>query len=464
MGELIARILALFDDARPEAWRQSLTLAEEATQQYPYDWRAWHLRARASMICAGMFPSKRLDLWNSAERCTHRALALVVPDEAGTALAEVWLVLSVILDMQGEPAEALKAARRAATLAPTAPAPLAKLADMFRDLRRFDEADATYERALALQPGWAPALHCRSFLRFMQGRWQEAWEDYQHRWSSQEFLFTAGKPTWFVRGQSIDDLLGKPAWTGESLHNKTVLVWCEQGMGDTLWGLRYVNALQAQHPEARVVLSAPHMLVRHLEYNYPSCLVVGDVPGATLPPFDVHASLFSLPVLLKCYDPITPVPHSTPLPFRFTGKPHVGIVWGGSEGFLYDHQRSSPITAWKPVFDLTNVKLVSLQVGPREHERPEHVVNAARTIKDFSDTADVIAGLDLVVGVDTGTMHLAALMGKPTWWLANARRLDWRLNTGTTTTPWYEQARIWTMTTTWDALLAQVAAELQELR
>jgi ADP-heptose:LPS heptosyltransferase len=83
--------------------------------------------------------------------------------------------------------------------------------------------------------------------------------------------------------------------------------------------------------------------------------------------------------------------------------------------------------------------------------------------RDFQDTADLIAGLDLVITVDTAVAHLAASLGKPTWILLPAAKTDWRWQKERTDSPWYPSVRLFRQGSAgdWAGVIAQVRTALE---
>lgn len=111
---------------------------------------------------------------------------------------------------------------------------------------------------------------------------------------------------------------------------------------------------------------------------------------------------------------------------------------------------------------------VSLQHGTAakrlaEGHTPFVIRDACSTAKDFADTAAIVAGLDLVITVDTAMAHLAGSMGKPVWVLLAAVP-DWRWTLENDTTPWYPTARLFRMgrQDSWAEVMKRVAVELRE--
>ena len=120
-------------------------------------------------------------------------------------------------------------------------------------------------------------------------------------------------------------------------------------------------------------------------------------------------------------------------------------MWAGQArpslpGFAtLDRRRSAGLAAFEPLFDVPGVSFVSLQAGPAARQpRPPglELLDPMPEVEDFADTAAIIAGLDVVVSVDTSVVHLAGLVGKPVLLLD---RYDgcWRWLSGRRDSPWY---------------------------
>jgi hypothetical protein len=125
------------------------------------------------------------------------------------------------------------------------------------------------------------------------------------------------------------------------------------------------------------------------------------------------------------------------------------------------------LAAFQPLFDVEGISFVSLQAGPaaRQH-RPFglDMFDPMPDVKDFADTAAIIAGLDVVVSVDTSVAHLAGLVGKPVFLLD---RYDgcWRWLSGRLDSPWYPDMTIFRQQQPddWSGAMAEAAASLRSL-
>jgi hypothetical protein len=146
----------------------------------------------------------------------------------------------------------------------------------------------------------------------------------------------------------------------------------------------------------------------------------------------------------------------------------VGLVWSGNPQHSNDHNRSISLQAMSAIFDI-GARFYSLQKEPREADKAtlagrSEVVDLAGHLGDFTDTAALIACLDLVISVDTSVAHLSAAMGRATWILLPFTP-DYRWLLGRDDSPWYPAARLFRQDESRDYIrvLARVREELKTL-
>ena len=341
-------------------------------------------------------------------------------------------------------------------------------------LRLLDAAIANYDRAIAIKPDYADAYWNKSLTLLSSGDFDKGWELYEWRWLIAK---TALK-------QSV---AGKPLWLGvESLKDKTILLHSEQGLGDTIQFCRYAT-LVAQLG-ATVLLEVQLPLLELLRGLDGVCQLVAE--GSTLPPFDYHCPLMSLPLAFRTT--IGTIPANIPYikvdltkvaywqtKLGVHDKPRVGLVWSGGfrpnqpEVWATNERRNIPLTLMSRI-NSPEIDFYSLQKGePAESEllRQKHEVwpennlyNFTHELKDFSDTAALIENLDLVISVDTSTAHLAAAMGKPTW-ILNRYDSCWRWLLDRDDSPWYPTVKLYRQQRLgdWESVLDQVNTDLSKV-
>jgi hypothetical protein len=158
-------------------------------------------------------------------------------------------------------------------------------------------------------------------------------------------------------------------------------------------------------------------------------------------------------------------PNAAPaLPGR--GRRRIGLVWAGSPHNKMDLQRSMPAERFLPLFAATDADFVSLQVGPGAEQSvvfpQDRLIFAAHGhVRDFAETAGLVAQLDLVIGVDTAVIHLAGALGKPAW-LALTYAADYRWLQTRADTPWYPSIRLFRQGKRgdWPGVVADLCAAL----
>jgi ADP-heptose:LPS heptosyltransferase len=154
------------------------------------------------------------------------------------------------------------------------------------------------------------------------------------------------------------------------------------------------------------------------------------------------------------------------------GRPRVGLAWATyarrDVAFL-TRQKSIPLRELAPVLETPSVNFVSLQLGAAGDLSPignlaARVANFTPDIRDFGDTAAIMAELDLVISTDTSVAHVAGALGKPVW-LVDRFNTCWRWRLSRDRSPWYPTMRIFRQERfgDWSAPLARVAAALQAL-
>lgn len=364
---------------------------------------------------------------------------------------------AVTLMAQGRLDDALESCDRALALRPDSIEALNNRASVLQELGRFDAALATYDRIAAIAPDYAQAQLNRALLLLLSGDFARGWPAYEWR---------RKLPSWVERG------FAQAEWSGEEIAGKRLLLHAEQGFGDTIQFARYAEL--AAKRGANVILEVQPQLAPLLNGLFGVEVVAAGQEA--LPSFDLHSPLLSLPHLFATE--LTTIPGSTPYivapadritswaPRLPADGLRVGLAWSGHRDNARDVERSIPFARLLPLLDVTGTSFVSLQKDVRPGDagdvsRCSSMLDLRADLRDFADTAAVIAHLDLVITVDTAVAHLAGAMGKPVWLLL-PRIPDFRWLLDRTTSPWYRSARLFRkgQTDSWDDVIACVAAEL----
>lgn len=338
------------------------------------------------------------------------------------------------------------------------------LAVCLQDRADFAEARRHFDAALALDPAHANAATNLSLLDLLEGRFQDGWQRYERRWQS---------------NQMRERKFKMPRWRGEPLAGKHLYVYCEQGLGDTLHLCRYLPRLLAAG--ARVTCEVQPKTLGLLGASFPG--IAFQPAGASVPLTDYEVPLASLPGLYKT-DLSTidgKVPYLTvPAPRLARWRQiveaaapadqlRVGLVWYGSTIHKRDFWRSMTLKQLRPLADLPGISFFSLQVGERPSEFGDwpagRLHDLAPRFGDFTDTAAAIKALDLLISVDTSTVHAAGAVAQPAWVLL-PKSPDWRWLLERSDSPWYPSLRLFRQerVNDWDAVVAAVAQALPAAR
>ncbi|MBF0562350.1 MAG: tetratricopeptide repeat protein [Alphaproteobacteria bacterium] len=358
--------------------------------------------------------------------------------------------------------EAIGRYESALRLRPDYPEALINLGSAFKELGRFEEAFECFEQSLRIWPDYPEAQHNESLLRLLLGDLDSGWRQYEWRWQRKKSSLS---PRDF----------SQPLWCGEDISGKTILIHAEQGLGDTIQFYRYVS-LVAQRAGS-VILEVPGLLIRLLQQTG----TVSFVPkGQTLPPFDVHCPMLSLPRAFATTLQTIPggVPYLRAEEARVLSWRNrlpqdgfkIGIAWQGNPKNISDRGRSIPLFRFLPVGQVPGVRLISLQKdhGLEQLERLNDGMSVLSFGHDFDDGPDafldtvaVMRCLDLVITTDTAIAHLAGALGCPVW-VALKFVPDWRWMLEREDTPWYPSMRLFRQTAAgdWDGVFTRIAAEL----
>ncbi|MGR0188454.1 tetratricopeptide repeat protein [Azospirillum aestuarii] len=421
--------------------------------------------------------------WDDAAAALRSALALTPANDSALELlaaarhrtggeGETVTVLRRLLRLRPDAANgwhalslsepgALGSLHRALALQPEHRNALSGLANRLRDRREIAASLRLHDRAVRLQPSSAEARWNRSLARLLAGDLTGGWEDYEARWGVADF------PT-RPRG------LPQPLWSGEDIAGRTILLHEEQGRGDAIQFVRYAPLVAARG--ARVLLEVGADLLP-LFRGLPGVERVF-ARGEPLPAFDWQCPLLSLPRAFGTRLETIPaaVPYLTADPARAAAWRErlagdglkVGLVWAGNPQFAGDRERSPGLAALAPLLAVPGCRFFGLQLGPGHDElarrpTPPSFTDLEPEIRDFADTAAIMASLDLVLSSCTAPAHLAGALGVPLWLLLS-HAPDWRWLLDRADSPWYPTARLFRQPRPgdWAAVAEEAAAALAE--
>ena len=393
-----------------------------------------------------------------AAESAYREAIRVKPD-----YADAWTNLGNLLRDRNDMHGALRAFQHAMRCAPASPEPAYNLGVALEHFGLWDGALVAFQAAVECDARHVDAHWNGALALLRAGRFEEGFREYEWR---------------FERGEPAPRACAEPVWDGGDLAGRTILVWAEQGFGDTLQFLRFVPELARRG--ARVVLEVMDGL-QALASRIPGVAAVV-VRGAAPPAFDTHVALMSLPhkLALSCLPAGAPYLRAhDALAWQWRDRLAasgrradrelaVGLAWAGNPALRNSRERSPGFDVVRALLDVRGTRFFSLQKGAGCAELagralPANFVDLDREIASFDDTAAIIANLDVVVTCDTAVAHLAGALGKPT--LAMLPHMpDWRYGLDPHACAWYPAMRLFRQATRgdWADVLARVTHALED--
>ena len=359
--------------------------------------------------------------------------------------------------------EAIRSFEHAVSLDPRLASHHNHLGLSLSDAGRLDDALASLRRAVELDPKSAEFRENLGLTLLLNGNFEEGWPQYESRHQLERFK---------SRRPAID----VPMWQGEPVANRSILVYSEQGFGDTIQFVRYVPLLASMG--ASVTLAVQPRLIPLLSVlsNAASVIAIGEVHGR----FDFQCALLSLPHGFRTT--LANVPADVPylsadnaLVARW--REHIGrdgfkigISWRGSPNYQADHHRSIPLREFAPLAAIPGMRLISLQKGLGADQvagvefRVETLDERFDEAGAFVDSAALMMALDLVVSCDTSILHLAGALARPLF-VALRRVPDWRWLLDREDSPWYPTARLFRQRSVgdWSDVFDRIAVETRAL-
>jgi tetratricopeptide (TPR) repeat protein len=355
---------------------------------------------------------------------------------------------------------------RAMALEPGRPATALNWGLVLQHRGESDEALALYDRLLGADPAFHEARLNRGLARLARGDFAQGWDDYEARKA--------------LAPESGAGLPVAPEWDGSDLADRGIVVYAEQGLGDEIM---FASCLPDVVRAARAcIVECNPKLVALFRRSFPQASVFATGSAQTalraaelgaqwrtligsLPRFVRHARAdFPAHTGYLRADPAR-VRHWKERLARLPGRRKVGISWRGGAPSTQRSVRSIPLEQWRGVLQLRDVDFISLQYTDCSHE----IASVARdgqacvhhwreALDDYDETAALVSALDLVISVQTATVHLCGALGVTTWALISDTP-EWRYCESGDTMPWYPSVRLLRKQRSeeWPDVLAEVA-------
>ena len=373
--------------------------------------------------------------------------------------AEAWSNKGVTLLQRKKYADAMVCFNKSIDLEPGFAAAYSNKGLALHALNNFDDAIAQFNKAISLDPNYAEAYLNKSFSELILGRFLSGWKNFEYRWKVIDF---GGEEYIDIpKLNSLDHML-----------QKKILIWSEQGLGDTIQFFRYVLLLRDLGVD--IVFKIPELVKAIL----PARKNLAYTTKVTEGNFDFQLPLLSLPMIFGTS--VESIPKNINFisvsrdKFKFFSdivaskkKLKIGLACSGQKNHKNDSNRSIPLNLFDPILDEKyEYFLIQKEVRPEDEKflQSSVIQNMAHYIKDFSDTAAIIENLDLVICVDTSVLHLAGTLEKKSFLLLPFCP-DWRWQVDRIDTPWYPSVKIIRQTSPddWHQVICDLKAEIESL-
>jgi hypothetical protein len=296
------------------------------------------------------------------------------------------------------------------------------------------------QRAIQLAPDHPVAQFNLAVAYLLSGDYQRGWAQYEHRWNYEHLSGTLPK-------------FSQPRWMGQDIKDKTVLVIGEQGHGDNLQFVRFLNDIVERGAKVVLAVDASLMpLFKNLNINKIVAF------GEALPEFDYWTPIMSVPGIVG--STLSNLPQvqyylvadsELQQQWQKTLGPktrlRVGFCWSGRRDTWINRHKGMPFeTMLELIKRNPNYEWVNLQCDCTAEEEAQLIEAGVRAypgaVKTFADSAALIMHMDVILSVDTAVAHLSGALGRPVWVMLNQYSVDWRWLLNRDDSPWYSTARL----------------------
>jgi tetratricopeptide (TPR) repeat protein len=441
--ELYFNIARALDDLK--RYDEALSHYDQAIKLNPNYAEAWYNKG------VTLYDLKRYD-----EALSHYEQAI----KLNPNYAEAWYNKSMTLYDLKRYDEALSHYDQAIKLNPNYAEAWSNKGVTLYDLKRYDEALSHYDQAIKLRADFFDSYWNKSLALLTLGNFKDGWDLYSYRWEKPN----ADK----YRHNSIDELESP-----DNLTNKNILIWYEQGYGDTIQFSRYISKLtdlganvtfEVQKPLLRIFTEQKKLVTTSEIQNHSE--------------FDFQLPLLSLPKLFNT--DIGSIPNPSPIQIKSEEisiwkkklnlsdkKLNIGLAISGNPNHKNDSNRSMKLDDISSLLDIGNFFLLQKEINQVDLDNLNKKKNLnflGNQIDDFLDTASIIMNMDLIISVDTSLIHLAGSLNKQSY-LMLPWCPEWRWLLDRPDSPWYPSVKIFRQKYfgDWNSVIEDVKYELSSL-
>jgi tetratricopeptide (TPR) repeat protein len=331
-----------------------------------------------------------------------------------------------------------------------------------QSLKCYEEAEHHYDQAIKLKPDYTEAYFNKATKKLILGDFKNGWNLYQYRWKKKDF--EEYRYPQFKKLESVNNL-----------EKKKILIWHEQGMGDSIQFSRYIPKLI--NLGAIITFEIQKDLVSFFRTQF-KCEITDKV--SINENFDYETPLLNLPYVFTTS--IGTIPANQPYLKVKTekiidwkkkiklskNKLNIGIAISGNPNHKDNHIRSIPLENMKSLFQKANFFIIQKELSVIDMEflkKYPEIKFIGEEIINFSDTAAIVENMDLIISIDTSLIHLAGAMEKKSF-LMLSWSPEWRWLLDRSDSPWYKSIKIFRqkLIGDWNSVINQIEFELKKLK
>lgn len=312
-------------------------------------------------------------------------------------------------------------------------------AAILEDDSEIDEAIIYLNKAISLNPNDYRSIHALSLLQLSKRDYSLGLKNFEKRWLQNGLVYRHSDIT---KLRSI-----------ENIQNKKILIWNEQGMGDTINFSRYVRELIKLGANVTFEVQEPLFSLFTEQFN---CKIILQTSSKN---FDYQSPLMSLPYLFNMNN--HNIPSSKPYficnktKFEFWNKYldlsnkklNLGIAISGNNAHLKEYRRKIELKYFLKINEFCKIYIIQKNLTSEQkifvdQNKEFKFLGEDKNWIDFSDTSAIVENMDLIITIDTSLVHLSGAMNKKTLLLLS-KASDWRWPSQNENQPnWYDSVQV----------------------
>lgn len=359
----------------------------------------------------------------------------------------------ILLHEKSEHQEAIRAYDRAISLNPTMVDAWLNKGNSLHALGRYKDALNVYEEALRLEPHSHDVLWNKSLIDLTLGDFTAGWQAYESRFKAKK-----GIASFFGKIRRLESL--------KKIKGKKILVWWEQGYGDSIQFYRYLNAVSELGGDVIFYAQSPLLRLMKESFVFKCTDRLADIGRA-----DFQIPLLSLPGLFLSHSlspknggPYLRVSEASvkywqdKLKIQSGERLNIGLAVSGSSQHSSNSLRSIHPNLLSEID--ANFFLIQKDVEKNSSEwvsQHSNYLNCGNLIEDFYDSASILRSMDIVISVDTSLAHLSGALGIKVLLLL-PYVAEWRWLEGEHITPWYNSMTLFRQDSpgNWKSVVSQL--------